>query len=391
MHAWHVEHGAAFEDVGQWKRPWYFPRPGEDMHAAVARETKAVRTTAGVMDATTLGKIDIQGPDAAEFLNRIYTNAWLKLAVGACRYGLMCKPDGMVLDDGVTARLAQDRFLMTTTTGNAARVLDWLEEWLQTEWPELKVYCTSVTEQWATTAVVGPNARKILQVLAPEMDFSNDAFPFMAFREGQVAGMAARVFRISFSGELAYEINVASWNGLAMWKAVMAAGEPHGLTPYGTETMHVLRAEKGFIIIGQETDGTVTPLDLGMDWVVSKQKDFIGKRSFTRSDTAREGRKQLVGLLPLDKSFVAPEGSHLVASVERAQFDPTRGSPSIGHVSSSYHSPNLGSAFALALIENGRALIGQTVHCVSANGLQPMTVSDPVLFDKEGKRRDGTD
>jgi len=391
MHEWHAAHGAVFEDVGQWKRPWYFPRPGEDMHAAVARETKALRTTAGIMDATTLGKIDIQGPDAAEFLNRVYTNAWTKLAVGSCRYGVMCKPDGMVLDDGVTARLAGDRFLMTTTTGNAARVLDWLEEWLQTEWPELRVYCTSVTEQWATTAVVGPNARKILTALAPDMDFSNAAFPFMAFREGVVGGLAARVFRISFNGELSYEINVPAWHGLALWKAVIAAGEPHGLTPYGTETMHVARAEKGYIIIGQETDGTVTPHDVGLEWAVSKQKDFIGKRSFARADTRRAGRKQLVGLLPQDKSFAAAEGSHLVSGPERAAFDPARGSPSIGHITSSYHSPNLESGFALALIINGRAMHGQTVHCVQGGTLKPMQVVDPVFIDKEGKRRDGID
>ncbi len=392
IHPWHVAQGALFEDVGQWKRPWYFPKPGEDLHAAVKRETKAVRTTAGVMDATTLGKIDIQGPDAAEFLERIYTNAWKKLAVGACRYGLMCKADGMVFDDGVTARLAPDRFLMTTTTGGAARVLDWLEEWLQTEWPELKVYCTSVTEQWSTVAIVGPHSRRILKALAPTMDLSNAAFPFMTWQDGVVAGMDARVFRISFSGELAYEINVPSWHGLAMWEAVWAAGEPHGLVPYGTETMHVLRAEKGFIIVGQETDGTVTPLDLGMDWIVSKaKKDFIGKRSFARADTARAGRKQLVGLLPKDKAFVAAEGSHLVADPSRARHDPATGSPSLGHVTSSYFSPNMETGFALALLLDGRALHGKTVWNVTAQGLQEMTVCDPVFLDKENKRRDGID
>jgi len=391
MHAWHAAHGAVFEDVGQWKRPWYYPRAGESMHAAVARECLAVRAGAGVMDATTLGKIDIQGPDAAVFLDRVYTNAWQNLAVGACRYGLMCRADGMVFDDGVTARLAEDRFLMTTTTGNAARVLDWLEEWLQTEWPDLKVYCTSVTEQWATVAVVGPQSRRILQALAPQMDFSPQAFPFMGLREGMVAGMAARVFRISFSGELAYEINVPSWHGLALWQAVMAAGKPFDLTPYGTETMHVLRAEKGYIIVGQDTDGTVTPQDLGMDWIVSKKKDFIGRRSFSRADTARTGRKQLVGLLPQDRSFVAAEGAHLVADPQRAAWDPASGSPSIGHVTSSYASPNVGGGFALALVADGRALTGRTVHCVTARGTVPMAVTSPVFYDPEGKRRDGID
>ena len=391
IHPWHVENGAVFEDVGQWKRPSYFPQPNEDMHAAVARETKALRTTAGAMDASTLGKIDIQGADAAEFLNRVYTNAWTNLSVGSCRYGVMCKPDGMLMDDGVTARLSENGFLMTTTTGNAARVLDWLEEWLQTEWPELKVYCTSVTEQWSTAAVVGPNSRKILQSLAPNMRFSNTAFPLMTFREGAVAGFQARVFRISFNGELSYEINVPSWHGLALWKAVIKAGKPYGLTPYGTETMHVARAEKGYIIIGQETDGTVTPQDVGLDWAVSKQKDFIGKRSFSRTDTRRTDRKQLVGLLPQDKAFVAVEGSHLVASPARATFDPASGSPSLGHITASYHSPNLESGFALALLVNGRSLHGQTVYCLQGSNLKPMAVVDPVFIDKEGKRRDGID
>jgi sarcosine oxidase subunit alpha len=391
MHAWHVEQGAAFENVGQWKRPWYYPRDGEDMHAAVQRESKAVRASAGVMDATTLGKIDIQGKDAAELLNRVYTNAWTKLGVGQCRYGVMCKPDGMVMDDGVTARLADDRFLMTTTTGNAARVLDWLEEWLQTEWPELDVYCTSVTEQWATVSVVGPASRKIMKALAPDLDVSNAAFPFMTFREATVAGIPARVFRISFSGELSYEINVAAWHGMAVWKAVMEAGRAYDITPYGTETMHVLRAEKGYIIIGQETDGTVTPQDLGMDWIVSKQKPFIGSRSFARADTRRAGRKQLVGLVPEDRHFVAPEGSHLVASPRRAAFDPALGSPSIGHVTSSYYSPNLDHAIALALVADGRDLMGETIHCAMESGLRAMKVVDPVFYDKEGKRRDGID
>src|SRR4029077_3291438 len=201
MHRWHVAAGAIFEDVGQWKRARHYPKPGEDMERAVRRECLAVRDAVGIFAASTLRQIEIRGPDAAELLDRVYTNNFKNLAIGRCRYGLLCVEGGMVFDDGVTTRLGQDHYYMTTTTGGAARVLDWLEEWLQTEWPELRVYCTPVTEQWATTAVVGPNARKILQALAPEMDFSNDAFPFMTFREGRVAGIEARVFRISFSGE----------------------------------------------------------------------------------------------------------------------------------------------------------------------------------------------
>jgi len=369
IQSWHVANEAVFEDVGQWKRPRYFPRDGETMDDAVLRECAAARTSVAVMDASTLGKIDIQGPDAGEFLNRVYTNAFAKLPVGSCRYGLMCRVDGMVFDDGVTSRLSDDRFLMTTTTGNAAPVLDHLEEWLQTEWPDLRVRATSVTEQWSTVAVIGPRSRDVVRALAPDLALDAADFPFMTWRDAIVAGTPARVFRISFSGELAYEINVPTWHGLAMWEAVMAAGTPFGITPYGTETMHVLRAEKGYPIVGQETDGTVTPQDLGMDWIVSKKKrDFVGMRSFSRSDTARADRRQLVGLLPAER---LEEGAQLV--------------PGPGHVTSSYVSAALGRPFALALLARGRERIGETVH---ADGVAAEVV-ESVLYDKEGARRDG--
>ncbi|HMB75113.1 MAG TPA: sarcosine oxidase subunit alpha, partial [Kiloniellaceae bacterium] len=297
MHSWHEANGAKFEEVGQWRRAWYYPKPGEDMHAAVNREVKAVRDSLGVLDATTLGKIDIQGPDAAEFLNRVYTNAWLKLGVMRCRYGLMLGEDGMVMDDGVTSRLGENHFVMTTTTGNAASVLAHLEEYLQTEWPELKVFMTSVTEQFATITISGPNAPKLMARIS-NIDLAAEALPHMGATLGEVAGVPARVFRISFTGESSYEINVPASFGQAVWTAVMTAGEEFAITPYGTEAMHVLRAEKGFIIVGQETDGSVTPIDLGMDWIVSKTKpDFIGKRSLTRSDMVKSDRKQLVGIL----------------------------------------------------------------------------------------------
>ncbi|OLZ74151.1 ferredoxin [Streptomyces sp. IMTB 2501] len=389
LHSWHVAQGAEFEDVGQWKRPRYYPRPGEDMDTAVARECRAAREGVAFMDASTLGKIEIRGADAGEFLNRIYTNAFKKLKPGMARYGVMCKPDGMIFDDGVTLRLDDDRYFMTTTTGGAAGVLDWLEEWLQTEWPELDVHCTSVTEQWATIAVVGPQSREVVAHLAPEVDLSNDEFPFMAFRETTLAsGIPARICRISFSGELAYEINVSAWYGLAVWEEVYAIGRPYGITPYGTETMHVLRAEKGYIIVGQDTDGTVTPHDAGMSWVVSKQKDFIGKRSFSRADTSRTDRKQLVGLLPADRTTRLPEGTQLVAP--DVPVTPGAGPvPMLGHVTSSYHSPALGRPFALALVAGGRARIGETLLAPVDDDLVPVEVTDFVLYDPEGTKRDG--
>ncbi|MET9512741.1 sarcosine oxidase subunit alpha family protein [Streptomyces flavidovirens] len=389
VHSWHVTHGAEFEDVGQWKRPWYYPRPGEDMDTAVARECRAAREGVAFMDASTLGKIEIWGADAGEFLNRVYTNAFKKLKPGMARYGLMCKPDGMIFDDGVTLRLDEDRYFMTTTTGGAAGVLDWLEEWLQTEWPELDVHCTSVTEQWTTIAVVGPRSREVVARLAPDVDLSAEAFPFMAFRETTLAsGIPARICRISFSGELAYEINVCSWYGLAVWEQVYEAGQPYGITPYGTETMHVLRAEKGYIIVGQDTDGTVTPQDAGMSWVVSKQKDFVGKRSYSRADTARTDRKQLVGLLPSDRTTRLPEGNQLVAP--GVPLTPEAGPvPMLGHVTSSYHSPALGRPFALALVADGRARIGETLLAPVGDDLVPVEVADCVLYDPEGTKRDG--
>jgi sarcosine oxidase subunit alpha len=352
------------------------------MEAAVLRECAAARTGVATMDASTLGKIDVRGPDAGEFLDRVYTNLISSLNVGSCRYGLMCGVDGMVLDDGVAMRITDDQFVITTTTGNAATVLEWLEEWLQTEWPELRVHLTSVTEHWATVAVVGPLSRDVVAAVAPGLDVDNDVFPFMTWRAADLAGVPARVARISFSGELAYEINVPSWYGLAVWEAVLAAGAEHGITPYGTETMHVLRAEKGYPIVGQDTDGTVTPHDLGMSWAVSKKKpDFVGKRSFSRADTARPDRKHLVGLLPVDGAELLPEGVQLVAAPDAIAM--------LGHVTSSYRSAALGRSFALALLTGGRELIGSTLYAPLADRVVAVTVVDSVLYDKEGARRDG--
>ncbi|MEY9871428.1 sarcosine oxidase subunit alpha [Streptacidiphilus sp. MAP12-33] len=387
-HPWHVRRGAVFENVGQWRRPRYYPRPGEDMDAAVLRECRAAREGVAVMDASTLGKIDVIGPDAGVFLDRLYTNGFAKLPVGSARYGVMCRADGMVLDDGVTVRLAPEHYYLTTTTGNAAAVLDWMEEWLQTEWPELRVRLTSVTEQWSTVAVVGPRSREVLAALAPGLDVSNDAFPFMTARHAELAnGVPARICRISFSGELAYEVNVAGWYGLAVWEAVVAYGAHAGITPYGTETMHVLRAEKGYPIVGQDTDGTVTPQDLGMAWIVARHKDFVGKRSFARADTSRPDRKHLVGLLPDDRTELLPEGAQLVAPGADLATVPV---DSLGHVTSSYRSAALGRTFALALVRGGRDRIGERVLAPLADGRTvAATIAEPVLFDPKGARRDG--
>ena len=388
LHQWHVERGAEFEDVGQWKRPWYYPQKvngkTETMHEAVARECLAVREKVGILDASTLGKIDIQGPDAREFLARIYTNKWEKLAVGKCRYGLMCKDDGMVTDDGVTSCLAENHFLMTTTTGGAAAILEWLELWHQTEWPELDVYFSSVTDHWATMTITGPEARKLLAEIS-DLDLDRDSFKFMDWRSGNVAGVPARVYRISFTGELTFEINVQANYAMHVWQTLFKHGEKYGLTPYGTETMHVLRAEKGFIIVGQETDGSVTPEDLGMQWAIGYDKPYswIGKRALTRSDTKRENRKQLVGLRPKDPKVILEEGAQIV-------FDPNHAipMPMVGHVTSSYYSPILDSGFALAVVKGGHQKLGETVYLPMADGQTfEAEIVSTIFYDPKGERQ----
>ena len=383
IHEWHLAAGAPMENVGQWHRPWYFPRDGEDLHAAVARECLAARQSLGIMDASTLGKIDARGRDVVEFLERVYTHNVGKMKVGRCAYGIMLGEDGMVMDDGVMARLGEEHFYLTTTTGGAANVLAWLESWLQTEWPELEVFLTSLTDHFSTIAVVGPNSRKVLEKVGCSIDLGKDGFPFMTVKEAELGGYPVQLFRVSFSGELAFEINIDSGYALAMWETVMAAGEEYGITPYGTESMHVLRAEKGFVIVGQDTDGSVTPVDLGMNWLLSKDKDYLGKRSLARPDCVRSDRKQLVGLLSSDNGTVLPEGTQLV-EVPDAPVPV----PMCGHVTSSYMSACLGHPIALALVAGGRARKGETVYAaMPGREPLPVTIAAPVFYDPKGERQ----
>ena len=385
MHDWHSAQGAEWEDVGRWKRPWYYPRSGETMQQAVNRECLAARDGVAIVDASTLGKIDIQGADAAEFLDRIYTTGFRKLGIGRCRYGLMLHEDGTIFDDGVTARLADNRYLMHTTTGNAEVVFAWLERWHQTEWPELAVYFTSVTDHWATAALVGPKSRTVLAKVCPDIDLSGEAFPFMALREGHVADLPARVFRISFSGELSFEVNVPAQHGRAVWDALIDAGAEFDITPYGTEAMHVLRAEKGFIIVGQDTDGSMTPADMGMDWAVRRNKPFgfLGDRSLDLAHHLREDRPQLVGLAVDDGETVLPEGGQLVDDPEHPP--PV---PMAGHVTSSYYSARLSRPIALGVVKGGAKRMGETVHCPLADGrVQKAMIVDSVFYDPKGERQ----
>ena len=381
MHEWHLKNKAEFENVGQWKRAWYYPKNNENMFEAVQRESRAARESAGILDASTLGKIDIQGTDASEFLNRVYTNAWSKLAVGKCRYGLMLNEDGMVYDDGVTTRLGENHYIMTTTTGGAANVLGKLEDYLQTEWPELDVYLTSVTDHFATISVCGPNSKKIISNVIPDLDLSDENFPHMSFKNTKIGKINCRVMRISFTGEHSYEINIQANYANSVWEKCMEVGKDFNITPYGTETMHLLRAEKGFIIVGQDTDATMTPIDLQMDWIVSKKKyDFIGKRSLYRSDTIKDDRKQLVGLLTDNPNEILEEGAQIVADVNKSPIE------MLGHVTSSYYSPNLKKSIALGVVRGGKNMMGKKLIIPMENKTINVTVADPVFLDKENKR-----
>ena len=381
--AWHQAQGADFEPVGDWRRPYCYPKPDEKRHDAVNREIMVVREGVGLLDASTLGKIEIKGPDAATLLDRIYTNTFSTLKIGKGRYGLMMNELGFLMDDGVTVRLAEDHFLMHTTSGGSDRIVAWLEEWLQTEWMDLKVFVTPVTEQWAQFAVAGPKARDVLQTLGGDIDLSSDGLAFMSMAEGKLGGYPVRVFRISFSGELSYEIATPANFGRGLWDALLSAGEPHGIKAYGTEALHVLRAEKGFIVVGDETDGTVTPHDVGLHWAVSKKKpDYIGKRSLEQPFLKSEGRKQLVGLFTEDPNEVLPDGAY---AVERLEDKPPM--KMIGQVTSTYWSPTLKRSIAMALIENGQNRMGEMLTFPLQDKVVKAEIVDPVFYDKQGDRQ----
>ena len=380
---WHKAQGATFEPIGQWRRAYTYTGAGEDKHSSITREILSVRNKVGLLDASTLGKIEIKGPDAAEFLDRIYTNMFSNLKIGRCRYGLMMNELGFLTDDGVTVRLADDHFLMHTTSGGADRIAAHLEEWLQTEWTHYKVFVTPVTEQWAQFAIAGPRARDVIAKLSPDFDISNEAFAHMDYKSGKLGGYPVRAYRISFSGELSYEIATPANHGQGLWNAIIEAGMEFGIEPYGTEALHVLRAEKGYIVVGDETDGTTTPHDVGLSGLVSKKKtDFLGKRSLEQSFLAGPNRKQLVGLLTENPEDVLPDGAYAVRAVK--DKPPME---MIGQVTSTYMSPTLGRSIAMALIENGRARMGETLSFPLEGGkVMKAVISDFVFYDKEGAR-----
>ncbi len=382
MHEWHEKNNAVFVDAGAWKRPRYYKLGSETLFEASKREAKNVRENVGICDVTTLGKIDIKGPDAAEFLNRVYTNAWMKLPVGKARYGLMLREDGIVMDDGTTTRISENHYHMTTTTAQAANVLSHLEYYLQIVWPELNVNVVSTTEQWAGAAIAGPKSRDMLSKLYPDLDVSNEALPFMGYKEAEFFGVPSRIFRISFSGELAYEINVKSDHGMFMWKKMMEVGKDFGNQPYGTEALSTLRIEMGHVA-GPELDGRTIPSDVSLNGLVSKKKDFIGKNSLGREAFNVESRQKIVGLIPIDRKSSIPEGSHIVQD-QNAKLP----NPKLGHVSSSCWSVENNNPFSLAIMKDGKNMIGKKFFAVSPlkNKSIEVEVISSHYVDPEGKR-----
>ena len=383
MHKWHEAKGAYMEPVGQWRRPYCYPRDGETREQAVSREINQTRTSLGLLDASTLGKMLVKGPDAAKFLDMLYTNMMSTLKPGKCRYGLMCSENGFLMDDGVVARIDEDTFLCHTTSGGADQIHAHMEEWLQTEWWDWKVYVVNLTENLAQIAVVGPNARKALKKLGG-MDVSKETLGFMEWKDGTLGGLDARVYRISFSGELSYEIAVPAGQGMAFWNALLEAGSEFGVMPYGTEALHVMRAEKGFIMIGDETDGTVIPQDLGLHWAISKKKqDYLGKRAQERTHMVEPDRWRLVGLESMDGS-VLPEGSYAVGEGINANGQKN----TIGRVTSTYYSPTLKRGIAMGLIKNGPEQMGEIITFPKIDGTAVRAkIVDPVFYDREGKRQ----
>ena len=383
MHDWHENNGAYMEPVGQWRRPFCYPQAGETYAKAVEREINQTRSSLGILDASTLGKLLVTGPDAGKFLDMLYTNMMSTLKIGKCRYGLMCSENGFLIDDGVVARIDEQTWLCHTTTGGADSIHAHMEEWLQTEWWDWKVYVTNVTEQYAQIGVVGPNARKLLEKIGG-VDVSREALGFMEWKDGNLGKYDARIFRISFSGELSYEIAVPAKQGLAFWGELIEAGKEFQVMPYGTEALHVMRAEKGFIMIGDETDGTVIPQDLNLDWAISKKKDdYLGKRAQERSFMINPSRWKLVGLETLDGS-VLPDGAYAIAD----GVNPNGQKATQGRITSSYFSPTLKRGIAMGLVMNGPDRSGEIIEFPKIDGtVIRAKITSPVFYDPDGEKQ----
>jgi len=380
LHDWHASHGALLQDFGGWQRPVAYLNPHETREQAIRREALAVRMAAGLFDGSPLGKIEIHGPDALEFLDRFYINNLQTLQPGRVRYGLMLRETGVIFDDGTVTPLAPDRLLITTTSGNAGRVSAWLEEWHQCEWPELRVANFSVTEQWATLSLAGPKARTILSKLDTDIDLSAAAFPHMTLREGRLLGFPARIYRVSFTGELTYEINVPAGAAQSLWQALMEVGSPEGLQPLGLDALLLMRLEKGFLHVGSDTDGTTVPDDVGWGKAArNKTRDYVGKRSLYLPENLKPDRLQLVGLKLIDPKTGFMVGSHLRLA--------NGNNPTDGWITSAGHAVLTSEPIALAMLRGGRQHIGAEVTVYDAGAqVARARVVNPPFFDPAGDR-----
>lgn len=379
MTQWNKDNGAVMYEAGaRWRRPGYFPKPGETLQDAVNRECRAVREGVGVYDGSPLGTFELKGRDVPRFLDVIYTNVMSSLRPGQGRYGLMLTDDGLILDDGVAFRLDEHRWLISTSTGHADAVNQHMEKLLQTEFSDWQVMITTVTSQWNNATICGPRARDVMQALGTDIDLSPEAFPFMSFRDGTVAGFPARVVRVSFTGELSFEVKVAPRHMAVLWDKVMEAGQPFGILPVGSESSHVLRVEKGFLSLGHEVDGTVDAYDLGMGWVMSKKKgDFLGKRSVELRRSGGKTRRELVGILPEDPNRQVPEGSPLTPEGRKERTE--------GLVTACVWSVVNDRWVGLALLNNGHSRQGETAHVRLKDEVIPVTITKPVFHDPDGK------
>lgn len=380
MHDWHVAHGADLDDYG-WQRPAAYPLPGEDRHAAGLREARAVREAVGIFDGSPLGKIEVRGPDAARFLDFIYANTMSTLKVGKVRYGLMLNELGVIIDDGVCARLGEDHFLVGASSAGAESIAAWLEEWLQCEFVDHDVLVAPVTTSWAVITLTGPRARALLAEAGTDIDLDGAAFPHMSYRLGQVAGVPARVFRVSYTGETSYEINVPTRAAPALWDRLYELGVAHGLVPIGIEAWNLLRLEKGYLHIGADTDGTSTPLNVGWNHVLNRKADFVGKRSLVLPVNQRPDPLELVGLR-VEGAKPLPIGAHVVSGAGTDRR-------SDGFVTSSTPSVALDGPVALALIHGGRGRMGETVRLDHLGQSLTATICDPLRYDIEGARLNG--
>jgi len=384
-HVAHVQGGARMEELAGWWRAAAYPRSGESEHAAAVREARAVRNSVGIYDASSLGKLLVCGPDAGEFLNRIYASDIASLRVGSARYGLMLREQGTILDDGICARLGTEEYWVGASSGAVARVADWLESWLQLEWPTQRVTIANVTSQWATLTIAGPRARELLQSAGISIDLAAAAFPHMSVRDGELHGWPCRLMRVSFSGELSYEISVPAGHGEALWRHLLAAGAAFDITPYGTEALQTLRTEKGFIHVGADTDATTVPDDVGLSRLfANKQSDFLGRRSLSLADHVRPDRLQLVGVQCVDLRRSLPVGAHIV-SADAGGMALRSG----GYVTSAYFSPAANRYIGLALVAGGRARHGEVVQLFDDGQQWPALIGAPCSFDGSGGRMRG--